>query len=108
MNLNDSKAIESTVVTLLSNGSGKFYKNNTLTSFCNELQKTIYLDHVKYHYIALQEVGINLNSLNVNVPDHKPCIIYFQWNWDLFSTINSDLSFELMGFSTLEEKKLKN
>ena len=88
MNLKDSKAIESTVVTLLSNGSGKFYNNNTLTSFCNELQKTIYLDHVKYHYIALQEVIINLNSLNVNVPDHKRCIIYFQWNCDWFSKVD--------------------
>ena len=54
MKFKDFKAIESTVVTLLSNRSEIFYRNNTLTSFRNDLQKMIYLNHAKYRYIALQ------------------------------------------------------
>ena len=68
------------VVTLLSNGSSNLFRNNSLTSFSNKLHTPIILDPLNYNYIALQEIGISLNSSNIRIPYEKPAIIYFEWD----------------------------
>ena len=56
------------VVTLLSNGSSNLYKENSLTLFSNKLHTPIILNQTNYHYVALQEIGIDLNSGNIKIP----------------------------------------
>ena len=67
------------VVTLLSNGSSNLFKENSLTLFSNKLHTPIVLNASNYHYVALQEIGIDLNSGNIKIPNQKPGIIYFEW-----------------------------
>ena len=69
-----------TVATLLSNGSSSLYKENSLTLFTNKLHTPIILNPTNYHYVALQEIGIDLNSGNIKIPNQKPGIIYFEWD----------------------------
>ena len=66
------------VVTLLSNGSTNLFKDNTLTLFSNRLHTPIILNPSNHNYIALQELGISLNSGNVRIPYEKPAIVYFE------------------------------
>ena len=68
------------VVTLLSNGSSNLFKENSLTLFSNKLHTPIVLNASNYHYVALQEIGIDLNSGNIKIPNQKPGIIYFEWD----------------------------
>ena len=68
------------VVTLLSNGSSNLFKDNSLTLFSNKLHTPIILNPLNYNYIALQEIGISLNSGNIRIPYEKPAIIYFEWD----------------------------
>ena len=79
------------VVTLLSNGSSNLFKDNSLTLFSNKLHAPINLNPSNYNYIALQEVGISLNSSNIRIPNEKPAIIYFEWD-KTFNKQSEDLS----------------
>ena len=99
MNLENEKSVDITVITLLSNGSYMVYLDNCLTSFYNKIHRRFNLSPSKSHYIALQEIGLSFNSLNVRVPKYKPSIIYFQWDWNLFSIINPRLFFQLAEFN---------
>ena len=40
----------------------------------------IVLNSSNYHYVALQEIGIDLNSGNIKISNQKPGIIYFEWD----------------------------
>ena len=62
------------IITLLSNGSYNLYPNNSLSLFTNKLHKPINLDSSLYHYVALQEIGVSLNTENIPVPTNKPSI----------------------------------
>ena len=74
------KEDEEVVITLLSNGSSNLFKDNTLTLFSNRLQTPIILNPSNHNYVALQEIGISLNSGNIKIPYEKPAIIYFEWD----------------------------
>ena len=50
------------VITLLSNGSTNLFKENTLKLFSNRLHTPIILNPSNHNYVALQEIGISLNS----------------------------------------------
>ena len=80
MSKGSDKEDKDLVVTLLSNGSSNLFRNNSLTSFSNKLHTPIILDPLNYNYIALQEIGISLNSSNIRIPYEKPAIIYFEWD----------------------------
>ena len=67
------------VITLLSNGSTNLFKDNTLTLFSNRLHTPIILNPSNHNYVALQEIGISLNSGNIRIPYEKLEIIYFEW-----------------------------
>ena len=79
------------VITLLSNGSTNLFKDNTLTLFSNRLHTPIILNPSNHNYVALQEIGISLNSGNIRIPNEKPAIIYFEWN-TTFRNHSEDLS----------------
>ena len=64
MNKELDKYSKEIVVTLLSNGSSSLYKENSLTLFTNKLHTPIILNPTNYHYVALQEIRIDLNSDN--------------------------------------------
>ena len=66
------------VVAILSNGSSNLFKENLLTLFSNKLHTPVVLNESNYHYVALQEIGIDLNSGNIKIPNQKPGIIYFE------------------------------
>ena len=68
------------VITLLSNGSTNLFKENTLTLFSNRLHTPIILNPSNHNYVALQEIGISLNSGNIRIPYENPAIIYFEWD----------------------------
>ena len=76
MDLIKSKDIEHTTLTLLSNGSYNLYNDNSLTSFSNKLHNPISLDPSRYHYVALQEIGISLSAENIPIPPDKPSLTY--------------------------------
>ena len=69
-------------VTLLSNGSANLFKENSLNLFSNKLHTPIILNPSNYHYIALQEIGLSLDSGNIKIPNQNPAIIYFEWDTD--------------------------
>ena len=69
-------------VTLLSNGSANLFKENSLTLFSNKLHTPIILNPSNYHYIALQEIGLSLDSGNIKISNQNPAIIFFEWNAD--------------------------
>ena len=79
------------VITLLSNGSTNLFKDNTLTLFSNRLHTPIILNPSNHNYVALQEIGLSLNSGNIRIPSEKPAIIYFEWN-TTFRNHSEDLS----------------
>ena len=68
------------VITLLSDGSTNLFKETTLTLFSNRLHTPIILNPSNHNYVALQEIGISLNSGNIRVLSEKPAIIYFEWD----------------------------
>ena len=80
MNNIRSKDEEEIVVTLLSNGSSNLFSDNSITLFSNKLHTPINLNPSNYNYVALQEIGISLNSSNIQIPNEKPAIIYFEWD----------------------------
>ena len=80
MSKGTDKEDKEVVVTLLSNGSLNLFKDNSLTSFANKLHTPIILNPLNYNYVALQEIGISLNSGNIRIPYEKPAIIYFEWD----------------------------
>ena len=86
---------EEVVVTLLSNGSSNLFKDNSLTSFSNKLHTPIILNPLKYNYIALQEIGISLNSGNIRLPYEKPAIIYFEWDTSFHNHIDDLSNYEI-------------
>ena len=88
------------VITLLSNGSTNLFKENTLTLFSNRLHTPIFLNPSNHIFVALQEIGISLNSGNIRIPYEKPAIIYFEWD-TTFRNHSEDLD-------RVEIKKKKN
>ena len=50
------------IINLLSNGSPKLFKYNSLTFFLNRLHSPLILKPSNYNYIVKQEVGISLRS----------------------------------------------
>ena len=68
------------VITLLSNGSSNLFKDNTLTLFSNRLHTPIISKPSNHNYVALQEIGISLNSGNIRIPYEIPAIIDFEWD----------------------------
>ena len=68
------------LLTLLSNTSPNLFKENSLTVFSNRLHTPIILNPLNYNYIALQEIGISLNSGNIRIPYEKPAMISFEWD----------------------------
>ena len=80
MNNIRSKDEEEIVVTLQSNGSSNLFSDNSITLFSNKLHTPINLYPSNYNYVALQEIGISLNSSNIQIPYEKPAIIYFEWD----------------------------
>ena len=48
-------------VTLISNGSEKYYSTNTLTQFINHLPNEITLDKSKDWFASLHDIGIHSN-----------------------------------------------
>ena len=90
------------VVTLLSNGSSNLYKENSLTLFSNKLHTPIILNQTNYHYVALQEIGIDLNSGNIKIPNQNPGIIYFEWDTSFNDNVKVGDDFE-----TLKETFIK-
>ena len=86
MNTSESKSFHQETITLLSNGSLSIYNDNTLTFFSNKLQKRIKLDPFLHHYIALQEIGISLHSENIPLPNDKPSLYFFEWNFEVFES----------------------
>ena len=71
MNNIRSKDEEEIVVTLLSNGSSNLFSDNSITLFSNKLHTPINLNPSNYNYVALQEIGISLNSSNIQIPNEK-------------------------------------
>ena len=95
------------MITFLSNVSKRYYKDNTLTSVSNKLHERIRLDPIDYHYIALQEIGSSLNPGNVSVPSTKHSLIYFEYDFESCSIINSYLFIALSGLEALNLKYFK-
>ena len=62
------------------NGSSNLFSDNSITLFSNKLHTPINLNPSNYNYVALQEIGISLNSSNIQIPNEKPAIIYFEWD----------------------------
>ena len=83
-------------ITLLSNGSSNLFKENSLTFFSNKLHTPIILNPSEYHYVALQEIGISLNSGNIKIPNQKPAIIYFEWNTNFSNYLEKITNYETL------------
>ena len=83
------------LLSLLSNGSSEIFRNNSLTSFSNKLHTPFLLNPSNHNYIALQEIGISLSSGNIQVPNDKPTLIYFEWDVSLYLFFNPDFSEDL-------------
>ena len=83
-------------ITLLSNGSSNLFKENSLTFFSNKLHTPIILNPSDYHYVALQEIGLSLNSGNIKIPDQKPAIIYFEWNTNFSNNLEKITNYETL------------
>ena len=64
----------------MSNGSSNLFKDNVLILCSNELHTPILLNLLNFKYVALQEVGMNLNSDNINIQYEKPAIIDYKWD----------------------------
>ena len=64
-------------VTLLSNGSKKYFSDNSLTSFRNQLPQEILLCKQKDWYLSLQDIGIDLNYGNFAIPKDSPLLFTF-------------------------------
>ena len=96
MNKELDKYSKEIVVTLLSNGSSSLYKENSLTLFTNKLHTPIILNPTNYHYVALQEIGIDLNSGNIKIPNQKPGIIYFEWDTNFDGNLKLGGDFEIL------------
>ena len=64
-------------VTLLSNGSKKYFSDNSLTSFRNQLPQEILLCKQKDWYLSLEDIGIDLNYGNFAIPKDSPLLFAF-------------------------------
>ena len=84
------------VVTLLSNGSSNLQKENSLTLFSNKQHTPIILNQTNYHYVAQQEIGIDLNSENIKIPNQNPGIIYFEWDTHFNDNVKVGDDFETL------------
>ena len=89
------KEEEEVVVTLLSNGSSNLFKDNTLTHFSSKLHTPILLKPANHNYIALQEIGISLESGNIKVPFNTPAITYIEWDISHFLYNHPDYTNDL-------------
>ena len=67
-------------VTLLSNGSADIYPHSSLTHFTNQFPKKIKLDPLLDHYVALQEIGVDLQTQNIPSSNYSlPSIFLFNY-----------------------------
>ena len=80
MSQGPDKKDKKVVVTLLSTGASNLFKDDSLTLSLNKSHTSIISNPSNYNYIALQEMGISLNSGNIRTPYGKPAIIYFEWD----------------------------
>ena len=64
-------------LTLLSNGSEKYFPNNTLTSFENQLPQEIVFSKTKDWCMSMQDIGIHLNYENFAINKDSPIILTF-------------------------------
>ena len=64
-------------LTLLSNGSEKYFTDNTLRSFQNQLPQEIIFDKDKDWCVSLQDVGIHLNYENFAISKDSPIVLAF-------------------------------
>ena len=101
--MSESSNEEEIVITLLSNGSSEIFRNNSLTSFSNKLHSPIVLNPSNHNYIALQEIGISLSSGNIQVPNDKPTLIYFEWDVSLYLFFHPDFSEDLTDKETYKK-----
>ena len=62
-------------VSLISNGSERYYPSNTLTQLANRLQNDIFLDNDKRWCVFLQGCGILRNYENLAFPKVVPILI---------------------------------
>ena len=67
-------------VTLISNGSEKYYSTNTLTQFINHLPNEITLDKSKDWFVSLHDIGLHLNYEVLPFPKETPVLITFDGN----------------------------
>ena len=67
-------------VTLISNGSEKYYSTNTLTQFINHLPNEITLDKSKDWFVSLHDIGLYLNYEVLPFPKETPVLITFDGN----------------------------
>ena len=91
-------------VTLLSNGSATLFKENSIALFLNTLHTPIILNPSNYHYAALQEIGLSLDSGNVKVPNQNPAMIYFEWDTDYQNLLEQGKAIKLL--KTFLEKRI--
>ena len=96
MNIESDTYDKEISITLLSNGSSNLFKENSLTSFSNKLHTPIILNPSDYHYVALQEIGLSLNSGNIKIPNQKPAIIYFEWNTSFSNNLEKITNYETL------------
>ena len=96
MNIESDTYDKEISITLLSNGSSNLFKENSLTFFSNKLHTPIILNPSEYHYVALQEIGISLNSGNIKIPNQKPAIIYFEWNTNFSNYLEKITNYETL------------
>ena len=62
----------------------------------------IILNPSDYHYAALQEICVSLNSGNIKIPNQKPAIIYFEWNTNFSNNLE-----KITNYETLKEVFIK-
>ena len=67
-------------VTLISNGSEKYYSTNTLTQFTNHLPNEITLDKSKDWFVSLHAIGDHINYEVLPFLKETPVLITFDGN----------------------------
>ena len=90
-------------VTLVSNGSEKYYSDNTLTNFTNQLPLAVPLDESKEWFVSLQDIGIHLNYENISFPKNVGSIQAFDAT-DLVTDIGENIN-EIKKVQISNEKK---
>ena len=77
-------------LTLLSNGSEKYFLDNTFTSFQNQLRQEIIFNQNKNWCVSLQDIGIHLNYENFVTNKDNPILFTFDAK-ELFPIIGTQI-----------------